>query len=312
MLIRPFHPTDLPPVLSLLSTSLPIDPISESRFTRQVLLDHNFRPEGAPVAVVNDQVVGFALSIARQTPLENATPDADRGYITLFAVHPDHRRQGIGTALLNHCESYLRAQSRKIIMLSSYAPNYFIPGVDIHHYQPAHAFFLARGFKDLLRPLAMSAPLWSFETPAWVHEKRRAAEAAGLRFDTYRPELTLPLLDFLKKEFPGDWVRVARAAADRILQGDSPARLHICHDGSGGVLGFSHYELERFGPIGTAPAARGRGLGQVLMYLTLHAQRAAGLRAAWFLWSDDKTAARLYSPAGFTESRRFALLKKEI
>jgi hypothetical protein len=48
------------------------------------------------------------------------------------------------------------------------------------------------------------------------------------------------------------------------------------------------------------------------MYQTLLAQRDAGFRAAWFLWSDDKTAARLYNGAGFTEVRRFALLRKEL
>jgi len=57
---------------------------------------------------------------------------------------------------------------------------------------------------------------------------------------------------------------------------------------------------------------RGRGVGQVLMFATLAAQREAGFRTAWFLWSDDKTAQRLYNGAGFKEVRRFALLKKAI
>jgi hypothetical protein len=48
------------------------------------------------------------------------------------------------------------------------------------------------------------------------------------------------------------------------------------------------------------------------MYETLRAQRLAGFRTAWFLWSDDKTAERLYSAAGFREARRFALLNKEL
>ena len=48
------------------------------------------------------------------------------------------------------------------------------------------------------------------------------------------------------------------------------------------------------------------------MYRTLQAQRDAGLRSAWFLWSDDKTAARLYDAAGFKIVRRFALLKKAL
>lgn len=313
MTIRPFVPADLPAVVSLLAASMPVEPIGESRFTRQVLLDANFRAEGAPVAVVNDVPVGFALSVARQVPLENAPSDADRGYITLFAVHPDHRRKSVGAALLNHCESYLRSQGRKVVMISSYAPGYFIPGIDVDRYAPALSFFGRHNYKEVYRPIAMQAPLWAFEVPAWVREKESAANATGLRFDAYRPELTLPLLAFVQKEFPGDWVRVVRTAMDRILgQGDAPSRLIVCHDGRGVVLGFSHHDAERFGPIGTSPAHRGRGLGQVLMYRTLQAQRDAGLRAAWFLWSDDKTAARIYSAAGFQEVRRFALLKKEL
>jgi mycothiol synthase len=312
MEIRPFQPADLPDVLSLLEVAMPADSIPESRFTRQVLLDANFVPDGAPVAVHGDRVVGFALSIARQVPLENAPPDADRGYVTLFAVHPDFRRQGIGTALLNHAETYLKSQSRKLVMISSYAPGYFIPGVDVAAYGPALSFLTNRGYAEVYRPLAMAAPLWGLETPQWVRDKEAAAAQAGIVISPYRPELTLPLLAFVKKEFPGDWVRVVRSTVDRILQGEPPTRLLICHDGRGVVLGFSHHEAERFGPIGTAPSHRGRGLGQILMYRTLHAQRAAGLRTAWFLWSDDKTAARIYSAAGFREVRRFALLKKEI
>jgi mycothiol synthase len=59
-----------------------------------------------------------------------------------------------------------------------------------------------------------------------------------------------------------------------------------------------------------ATSQRGRGVGQVLMFATLQAQREAGFRAAWFLWSDDKTAERIYNGAGFKETRRFALMKK--
>jgi hypothetical protein len=48
------------------------------------------------------------------------------------------------------------------------------------------------------------------------------------------------------------------------------------------------------------------------MFETLRAQRMSGFRTSWFLWSDDRTAARLYSAAGFREVRRFALLRKEL
>jgi predicted GNAT family acetyltransferase len=40
--------------------------------------------------------------------------------------------------------------------------------------------------------------------------------------------------------------------------------------------------------------------------------RLLGLHTAFFMWSDDQTAERLYHAAGFVETRRFALLRKEL
>ena len=142
-------------------------------------------------------------------------------------------------------------------------------------------------------------------------EKEQILLSDGVRVETYRPELTLPLLDFTRREFPGDWVRVVRETMGRILSGKPAARLIVAHQG-GEVLGFSHHEAERFGPIGVAASQRGRGLGLVLMFRTLSAIREAGYRVAWFLWSDERTARRLYDHAGFREVRRFALLRKEL
>jgi mycothiol synthase len=309
--IRPFENADLAGVIDLLAVAMPADPIPESRFIRQVLLDPNFRAQGAPVAVHDGRIAGFCLSLARQVPLENAPSDADRGYITLFAVAPQAQRQGVGTALIRAAEEYLKSQNRKLVMVSSYAPGYFIPGVDVAAYAPALSFFAKHGYKEVHRPLAMQTSLWDFATPDWVNEKERELVSQGVTITHYTPDLTLPLLEFTRQEFPGDWMRVVREGMGRIAQGDPPQRLFIAHEG-GKVLGFSHHDHERFGPIGVAKSQRGRCIGQVLMFRTLHAQRQAGFRAAWFLWSGDETAARLYNVAGFKEIRRFALLKKEL
>lgn len=287
------------------------DAIPESRFVRQVLLDPNFRAEGAPVAVRGHDVIGFCLSIARQAPLENAPPDADRGYVTLIGVLPAEQRRGIGSQLLTAAEAYLRGHGRKLVMVSSYAPGYFIPGVDVNAYPSGQSFFAKHGYKEIIRPVAMQTSLWELRQPEWIGERACKLAGEGVTVSPFTAELTLPLLEFARQEFPGDWVRVVREAATRIVTyGDSPSRLFAARD-NGEIVGFSHYDNERFGPIGVAASQRGRGLGQVLMYRTLVAQRDAGFRAAWFLWSDDKTAAKLYNGAGFKEVRRFALLRKE-
>jgi mycothiol synthase len=309
--VQPYRPDDLHEVLCVLAAALPHDPISAARFTRQVLLDPNFRPEGAPVAWAGGEAVGFCLSIARQVPLENAPPDADRGYVTLLAVRPDLQGRGIGTRLLEASEAYLRAQGRQAALVSPYAPGYFLPGVDVRACAGGLRFFQERGYQEVSRPLAMEASLWEWSPPDWLAEREARLRGEGVRIEPYRPELTLPLLELVRAEFPGDWVRVVRETAARILAGDSPSRLLAAH-AEGRVLGFCHHEGERFGPIGVAAAERGRGLGHVLMFRTLAAMREAGVRAAWFLWSDDRTARRLYAAAGFREVRRFAVLRKQL
>jgi len=309
--IVPFRGELLDEVVHLLQHTLHADPISRSLFVRKVLIDPNFEPEGAPLAVCDGQVVGFGLSIARRLPLEDAPPDWDRGYITLMAVHPTWQRQGIGTALLGEMEGYLRARSRKLALISPYAPNYFTPGVDVHAYSAGLQFFLKHGYQEVYRPIAMDCNLLKLRVPEWVQQREAELQAEGVTVEHYRPHLIPPLFRFLKAEFPGDWQRFARDAISRIEQGDSPTRLWIAHD-SDQVLGYSHFEGERFGPIGVSQSQRGRGIGQVLMYRTLQAMRLQGLHTAFFLWSDDRTAERLYGAAGFVETRRFALLRKEL
>jgi ribosomal protein S18 acetylase RimI-like enzyme len=308
--ILPYQATDLQEVVSVLAEAMPQDPISPARFTQQVLLDANFRAEGARVARVEGRIVGFCLAMARQVPLENAPPDGDRGYVTLIGVLPELRRQGIGSELLVGAEAYLCAQGRSVVMVSPYAPGYFIPGVDVAAYAGGLAFFFQHGYREVYRPIAMEAPLWEWSVPEWVLQNDRRLEAAGVRCEPYAPEWTLPLLEFAQREFQGDWVRVVRETMGRILQGEPAQRLWIAHE-QGRVLGFAQHQGERFGPIGVAAAERGRGLGHQLMFRTLAAMREQGFRTAWFLWSDDATARRLYHAAGFQERRRFAVLRKE-
>jgi ribosomal protein S18 acetylase RimI-like enzyme len=311
MTVRTFRPIDLAAVVQVLSSSMSMDATSPDRFTRQVLLDPNFRAEGAIVAELDGEIVGFMLAIARQVPLENAAPDFDRGYITLAGVAPAARRRGVGSAMLEAAERFLLQQSRSTVMVSPYAPGYFNCGVDVANYEPALRMFSKHGYKEVYRPIAMEIPLWRLETPGWLHAKLADLHKSGVTIQPFENQWAVPVLEFTATEFAGDWVRVYRQTMAQITQGEHADRVILAHDGMR-VLGVSHYEGERFGPIGVAREERGRCIGQGLMYATLHAQRSRGMKTAWFMWSDDATAAKLYAPAGFRVIRRFALLRKDL
>lgn len=311
VIIRAFEQRDMQAVCRLLWENLPAEGISEPRFVRQVLLDPNFDPRGASVAEVDGTVAGFALSIVRRFPLEDAAPDFDRAYLTLMAVAPEHQKQGIGTQLLQGVEAFARQRGAKSMWVSPYSPNYFIPGVDVDAYPAMHALLSAHGYEEVYRPLAMQVDLWHFTPPPTVLQKEERLRKEGILIEPYHPRLTLPLMEFLKRDFTGDWQRFTREGIHRILSGDQSVQMWLAHDESE-VFGFVRHEAERYGPVGVAPKARGRGIAQVLTLHCLEGQKARGYRHSYFLWSDDNTAAQLYDRFGFQIFRRYALMKKSL
>lgn len=301
--------TDYFSLQDLLGRVLTGDPDIPPTFARKALLDPNFDPAGLVLARDADAILGFALSLARKHPLEDGPDDRDRGYITLFGVSPEARRQGVATALFARAEGYLRGRGCTSVLIAPYAPNYFTPGVDSAAYPAAPAFLGTLGYQEIYRPLAMDCGLVGYKTPEWVRMK--AKWLRGVAFSDFQPRHLTPLAEFLRRHFPGDWQRYVRGTMEAILAGAPPERLWLAEDENGQILGFAQFENERFGPFGVAEKERGRGIGAVLLDHALKAMRARGLHNAWFLWTDDRTAA-LYAGFGFRETRRFAVFKKSL
>ena len=299
-MIRYVEADDIAVVASeILARSMTREAISPTRFTRQVLLDPNFRREGSFLALDGDTPVGYGLAVIRHVPVEGVIPDPDRGYLWLLGVIPEARNQGVGQELLDRAEAYIRKEGKKLCLASPYSPGYFQPGVDVDAYAEGLRFLLARGYREVYRPIAMETSLWDLNIPDWTEGVQ--IERTG----------SLKLLEFARETFGPDWARFVRDSMTRQLDADGRTGLAVATQ-NGQILGFGHFDGERFGPIGVAETERGRGLGHLLMWDILAQQRERGCRVSWFLWSDDRTADRLYRHAGFREARRFALLKKEL
>ena len=121
--VSPFAASDFQSVIDLLRKALPCEEITPERFTARVLLDPNFRSEGALIARSDkNEIVGFLYAVRRRTPLEDAPPEPDRGWIVLFGVEPGHRRKGVGAMLFDQGEAYLRSAGCLSVSISPYAP----------------------------------------------------------------------------------------------------------------------------------------------------------------------------------------------
>src|SRR5262249_36231063 len=120
-----------------------------------VLAKPYFDPTGLIVAVEAKEVVGFAH--AGFGPNEDGSAaDKGSGAVCLLGVLPSHRRRGIGSALLERAESYLKQQGSKTILAGAIRPltpfylglygGSEVPGF-LSGDRNAGPFFLRRGYE---------------------------------------------------------------------------------------------------------------------------------------------------------------------
>jgi predicted N-acetyltransferase YhbS len=226
-------------------------------------------------AVAARDVVGAVLG-------SSAHRDPSVGHVDLVAVHPEQRRRGIGRALLSRVEGALAALGAGEVLLAGNPPVYAWPGIDVR-YTPAVCAAMALGYEQDRTAWNMTADLSYEDSPALRStdeaEKRLAAEGVTVR--RAEPADVDALVAFARREFGNTW---GAEIADSI--GRPGAGCHVALRGAE-ILGFAAYGSSRpswFGPMGTAHAARGLGVGGALLRRCLRDQHAAGVRRSEIGW----------------------------
>ncbi|MBU0618312.1 MAG: GNAT family N-acetyltransferase [Planctomycetes bacterium] len=213
---------------------------------------------------------GFMQSVTR--------PVARKAWLGLFAVDAPVRRRGIASALFQHAKANWPADTEEIEVLAI-PGNYFTPGLD-PRYTEALAFLERLGFERFKDCVNLTAELSErFDTSA---EEQRLT-AAGIEVRRARPDDDSLLDAFFAEHFGEDW----RFEAGLAMLNQPPG-LHLAlRDGR--IIAFSGHSSQNrewgfFGPMGTAPEARGLGVGRVLMWHCLNDMRDAGHRTAVIPW----------------------------
>lgn len=306
--IRTFQRGDLPGLVSLWNRTMVADPISEQRLLLDFILDPHFDPQGLLLACDGDVVTGFVLGMTARPnlPSDNAV---GTGVIVGFGVDEHHRRQGVGTHLLEHLENHWREKGVTIIQIGPWVPTYLAPGVDESAYAGTVAFLESYGYISGTRPVSMRALLTGYEASADVPKTAARLVAEGVTIRPATADDATGLIAFAVEHF-AHWESYVRAAQRATVSATADATLHIALDG-GNVIGFAMTNGERFGPFGVNGDYRGRGVGAVMLSRALCAMRAANVHLAYFLWTSDQTA-RLYNRHGFEIVRRFTMMSKKL
>jgi mycothiol synthase len=220
---------------------------------------------GEPVSVTGGRVIGVVLGSVSHR-------DRSIGHIDLLAVDPQERRRGVARALLARIEGALAGLGAGDVVIAGNAPYYAWPGIDVR-YTPAICAAMAFGFEQ-------DQPAWNMtvdvtgQTPAATADQEARLAEEGITVRRAGAEDVPALVQFSLANFGEGWAGEITHSVGRDQAG---CHLALAKDGS--LLGFAAYGSSRpswFGPMGTAPAARGLGIGALLLRRCLADQRAAG------------------------------------
>jgi mycothiol synthase len=312
--ISPISKDDVSGVITLWNRILPLDAITINTIEGRVLLDENFDPDTFLVAREDGRIVGFVVgTYARRVSLGDHDPKGDRSWITSFGVDPASQRQGTGRKMITSLLETFKRLGKRECLVATYAPGYFVPGIDTREYSGAITFMKRLGFEETDRPLSMDTPLALFKAGPEVDLKEKSLRENGITIRPYMRTDMMGFMKFLEENMPADWVRVSRANLRDMTRGIFPVdQIFLAVTGSEEqVIGYCQFEGAHFGPFGVTEKYQGKGIGTVLLARTLEHMRAKGHHNAYVLWTDD-IAAKVYSKFGFKETRRFSVMRKTI
>jgi len=277
-----------------------------------ILLDPNFRPDGALVAELDGEQVGFLQAMVRRVPLGIQPTDPKQGWITVFFVAAEQRRRRIGRKLMDAGLSYLRESGCQVVTCNGYAPSYAFPGVDFD-YAEALVFMRASGFEPLTEAIAMDLSLVGLEKPQPVIDRQIALEAEGIYVRRFKACDTIGLLALAEKYFPY-W---HQSVVDGLQQ--DRRNVFVAVRGED-VLGFAQWENPhtdppsgapgRFGPFGIRPDLRSNGLGAALFYSVIEQVDKRGADRLWFGWAGGRNLS-FYERAGCQVTRRYQIFRRK-
>jgi mycothiol synthase len=231
-------------------------------------------------------------------------------WLRLIAVVPHARRKGAGEALLVACETTARAAGETRLRTLDQPGNYLAPGIDERNTYPIQ--WLERRGYTRSAELRHNVLIAVRDNPR-VTEARAAQLAAAAGTKGYEVRRALPdehaLLDAVRTEFGGAWPWELERAL-----GHDPAGVHVALTPEGEYCAFAAHDgnnrgLGWFGPTGTWPAHRGKGLGEALLVACLVdvGREHAHCEVAWIGPRPfyDKVA-------GIASDRRFVLLTRDL
>jgi predicted N-acetyltransferase YhbS len=275
MTIRQLQEQDIARCTQIAQRAMEHETINEQVIREKTVDARRAFPDLGLVYELDGRVIAFA-----QGSLGKIVEDKQRSHIRLICVDPPHRRKGIASALLAEIETRLKARGAHILTIMDDPFSYFMPGVDFRNtaaycFLEKHKFAFYRENHNLLCKIDVNA---------WPELDGQIARLAEENVEIRRAQATdAEAINVLLRENWPSWSDEVQSALE-----NSPPTLFIArHDGR--TIAFSGYQgnnrsLNWFGPMGTLPVLRGKGIGGILLRLCLRELARQGFTTAIIPW----------------------------
>jgi len=271
--IHTLESSDLPKLTQLWNENVERDSITIDLLKEKLYGDPDFCSDLTLVARINHQIVGFMQGLYRTNHLGEKI-----GWIKLFFTVKEFRRQGVATTLLREIEKGLQAKGISQIRIMDSNPNYFQPGID-PFYTEAICFAERNGYKKFADTANLLADLGKNLA---TDQQERALRKDGIEIRRAVKEDRDYVLNFIGEFWP-PWVQEVETAFS-----NDPISLYLAFL-HGEARAFSAYDVNNkgmgwFGPMGTDPVFRGKGVGGILLKRCLQDIKDQGHKYAIIPW----------------------------
>ncbi len=343
--ITPFSSQDLPGVVALWNACCAAGDVVYSPVTAGELEQKLLQPGMLGfVAKKNDQTIGFVHGASKTAFLPGQTAENTPGYLTVILVDAAHRRQGVGTALLQALTDAFLQQGKSMMACSGDNPvklAWRVPGTPGHDHNNApgvdedcagYTFLQQHGFAPKFHEVAMYLDLQTYQPAEDVIAAREKLTAEGVYTGRYTPDMQLNydgMCDRVGSEY---WRNVIKTEIAAWQSGTPNQDDTLWVDGvppkgprpmliaavDGNMAGFT-------GPVDLQKSGRGwftgicadpmygrRGIGSVLFDLLMREFIAEGAAFSTLFTGAENHAQRVYQRAGFDVVRRFCVMTRAL
>ena len=270
---KDFDETYFDKILDLCNRSMDYDTLNETLLREKTIDDADFDPALILTLWENDSLQAFLSGVVREINGERI------GYIKLMAVDKTKRRHGLGKRLYQEIEERFRKKDVQKIRVYDVPFNYFMPGID-PRYTEALSFFETMGFTRFADTSNLIVDLTNQDFSTEAEEKALEEENIIINRADYSD--LQDVLHFVDTNFPLWRTEISNA------YNSLPVSLHIARL-NGEIKAFSGHNGNNFGtgwfgPMGTHPDLRGKGIGGILLKRCLQDMKDWELETSVIPW----------------------------